>query len=331
MVVVPRFGDRDHHRQRQRHSAHHKKFQRIVKARGVASFRIDYGDHFVHFAHQIFRRHSLFTGKHFVGVAADRVDLAVMHDHPVRMRLLPAWEGICRKTGMHHSNRRFIVAVLKVKEKASEIAYQKHSFIYDRPARKRYHISIFVALFKKPSCHIQLAVKIQSLFDSLGTADKALLYVWHTFPCLAAQHLGMSRDFSPAQNVKTFFFCDDLEHLFCLIPSQLILRKEKHTDSIISFSAKQNRCLGSYLFEKLVGDLKQYANAVACFAFGVFSCAVLEGLNDGESVLYGFVRSEPLDVHHSADAAVVMFKRLVIQIFRIHSYRPLVVGIISLL
>ncbi len=41
LIVLPRFRNRDHHRQRQRHSAHHKEFQRIVKHRRIGTGSAD--------------------------------------------------------------------------------------------------------------------------------------------------------------------------------------------------------------------------------------------------------------------------------------------------
>ena len=44
-VVRPGLGNRDHHRQRQIHPAHHQKFQRIVQHRGIRTGSIDDRQH----------------------------------------------------------------------------------------------------------------------------------------------------------------------------------------------------------------------------------------------------------------------------------------------
>ena len=84
---------------------------------------------------QMLRFHVFLTGQHLICVALNGVDLAIVHNKAVGVGSLPA--GICvgRETGMHDGNGRLIILILQIRKKGAKLPYQKHSFIYDRPAR----------------------------------------------------------------------------------------------------------------------------------------------------------------------------------------------------
>ena len=112
VVVVPRLWNSDHHGKRQLHSTHHQEFQSVIQPRRIRAIGIYDRKHLVHVAHEILRSHVFFTREHLVAVAADRVDLAVMHDHAVGMRLLPAREGIGGKARVYQRDRALIIFIL---------------------------------------------------------------------------------------------------------------------------------------------------------------------------------------------------------------------------
>ena len=104
------------------------------------------------------------------------------------------------------------------------------------------------------------------------------------------------------------FFADDLKQLLGLVALELILREKEHANAIFPLCAQGQPLLGGGLLEEFVADLRQNADAVAGLALGVLARAVLQMLHDLQRVVNGFVALAPLDVHHSADAAVVMLK-----------------------
>ena len=56
--------------------------------------------------------HVFFARQHFIGVAADGVDLTVVYHQTVRMGTLPAGVGVGGETGMYHSNGGFVILTL---------------------------------------------------------------------------------------------------------------------------------------------------------------------------------------------------------------------------
>ena len=78
--------------------------------------------------------HGLLAGQHSVHIAADRVDLAVMHDIAVGMGPLPARIGVGGKAGVNHGHGALAVRILEVPIKQTKLMHQEHAFIDDGAA-----------------------------------------------------------------------------------------------------------------------------------------------------------------------------------------------------
>ena len=181
--------------------------------------------------------HRLLTGQHLVGVSADGVDLAVVYDETVRMGSLPTWVRVRAEPGMHHGDCRFIIDILQIAEEGAELSYEEHTFVYDGTAGKRWHVGVVVALFENTAYDVQTTVESDSLFHILRFFDECLHDVRHTLSCLMAENFRNGRHGSPSKEFQSLFFHDDLKHLFCLVPFQLILWEEEYADAVFPFSA----------------------------------------------------------------------------------------------
>src|SRR5699024_6767881 len=148
----------------------------------------------------------------------------------------PARVRVGAETGMYDGDSRLVILILQIRKEGSELVHQEHALVYNRPAGKGYHIGIIIGLLEDTAGHIELPVKIQSLFHIRRPFYKALHDTRHFLQSLASQHRRNGGHLSPAQELHAFLFHNDLEHLAGLIPLQLVLGEEKHTDSVISFS-----------------------------------------------------------------------------------------------
>ena len=100
-IFAPGFGNHHHYGMGQAAPRHNKEFQTIIEHPGIGTCFIDNGhDIFDLAAPEAVAAHSL-PGAHPVDVAAQGIDLAVMHQVTVRMGTLPAGEGVGAETGMH--------------------------------------------------------------------------------------------------------------------------------------------------------------------------------------------------------------------------------------
>ena len=91
-VVGPGLRDGHHYGLRKLYSVHHQEFQGVVQHGGVGALLIHHRENAVHvLIADDPGMHGLLAGEHPVNVAADRVDLAVVHDVAVRVGPFPAW------------------------------------------------------------------------------------------------------------------------------------------------------------------------------------------------------------------------------------------------
>ncbi len=133
-IAGPGFRNHHHHRVRQRVAALHQKFERVVEAGGVAlSFIGDRPQPGDVLAVEV-RTHRRLARRHPVDVAAQRIDLAIMRDHPVRMRQRPGREGVGREALMHQRERAREVLFMQVGIIFAELVGQKHALVDHRAA-----------------------------------------------------------------------------------------------------------------------------------------------------------------------------------------------------
>ena len=104
-IAGPGFRNHHHDGMRQRVAALHQEFERVVEAGGVALALIGDRPQPGDVLAVEFGMHRGLARRHPVDVAAQRVDLAVMGDHPVGMRQRPGREGVGREALMHQRQR----------------------------------------------------------------------------------------------------------------------------------------------------------------------------------------------------------------------------------
>ena len=104
-IAGPGFGDQHHHRVRERVAALHQELERVVEAGGVGLALVGDRPQLVDVVAEQRRRHRRLPRRHPVDVAAQRVDLAVVRDHPVGMRQRPGREGVGREALVHQRER----------------------------------------------------------------------------------------------------------------------------------------------------------------------------------------------------------------------------------
>ena len=133
-VAGPGLGDQHHHGVGERVAAAHQELERVVEAGGVGLALVgDRPELRDVVAEQLGVDRGL-ARRHPVDVAAQRVDLAVMRDHPVGMRELPGREGVGREALVHERERALEARVLQVLVVGAELGHQHHALVDDGAA-----------------------------------------------------------------------------------------------------------------------------------------------------------------------------------------------------
>ena len=101
--VGPRFGDEHHHDVRQRATAGDEEVDDVVERRRVGAAGADDRLEVFDVLAEELALEERFARAHPVLVAAERVDLAVVRDEPVRVRALPRGERVGREARVHHA------------------------------------------------------------------------------------------------------------------------------------------------------------------------------------------------------------------------------------
>ena len=138
---------------------------------------------------------------------------------------------------MHDRDGGLKVLVLQILEKRAQLSDQEHALVDDGSGGQRKNIGCLRALLEQPPDDIEAAVKIQPLRDVLRLLDECLPDIRHAGKRLVPQNLRTDVDLSPPQEPQAFFLCNGLEHLLRTVFRKLILREEKHADTVFSLAA----------------------------------------------------------------------------------------------
>ncbi len=139
-IAGPGFRDQHHHRVAQRIAALHEEFERVVEAGGVRLALVGDRPQLRDVVAEQFGIDARLPRRHPVDVAAQRVDLAVVRDHPIGMREPPGREGVGGEALMDQRQRGLVARVQKVAVIGRELMHEHHALVDDGAARQRHGI-----------------------------------------------------------------------------------------------------------------------------------------------------------------------------------------------
>ena len=145
-IAGPRLRDQHHHRMGQRIARPHQQLQRVVEARRI---RLALGDQrpqlFQVVAEQL-ALHQMPARRHPVDVSAQRVDLAVVADHPVGVGEPPRGEGVGGKPLVDEGERGDHRLVREVEIVLAHLVRQQHPLVDDDARREGRRVEVVMGL-----------------------------------------------------------------------------------------------------------------------------------------------------------------------------------------
>ena len=139
-IARPGFRDHHHHGVGKRVAALHQELERIVEACGVGLTLIRNGPELVDVVAEEVRRHRGLARRHPVDVAAQRVDLAVVRDHPIGMRQRPGGEGVRGEALVHERECAGKIRVVQVGVIGPELVGEEHALVDHGAAGDRHRV-----------------------------------------------------------------------------------------------------------------------------------------------------------------------------------------------
>ena len=258
--------------------------------------------------------------RHPIHIAAQRVDLAIVRDHPVGMRQRPGGKSIRGEALVHERERRLEVLVVQVGIIGLELVGQEHALVDDRPAGNRDGI-----IAGQPA----LLARVDRMRDRFAQDVEATLELVLALDLLAAadEHLEMDRLERAAVRAlaERGAVVRDRDHRTRATHRRVVARGEirqrrravedphgagidRH-GVVRQAEAEARRFFG----EQFVRDLHQNSRAIAGARIGAHGAAMLEVAQDGERILDELVRFASFDVGDEADPAGILIERRIVE------------------
>ena len=260
--------------------------------------------------------HRSLARRHPVDVAAQRVDFAVMRDHPVGMRQRPGREGVGREALMHQRQRALEIRLVQIGIVLAELVGEEHALVDHGAARHRDRViageaavaALIDRLRDRLAQDVEPALELVLGLRRAVAADEHLHVVGLGRLDGFAERGVVGRHVAPAEQHQAFVLDlvgDDALDDFA---PRRFLRHEQRADRVVAGLRQLEAELGGLAREEGVRDLHQNAGAVAGARIGADRAAMFEVAENADRVGDDLMRLLALDVGDEADAAGILLQ-----------------------
>ena len=234
--------------------------------------------------------HARLVTIHPVDIAFNRVDLAIVSEHPEGLGQVPGRKGVGRIALVIDREIGDETFIQQIGIKRGHLFGQEHALVDDRPAGQRADVKIGDLrgqhrFFDAPADDVEIALKIAFGVASRGR-DHDLLDLRPRDIGFLANHRNVHRHLAPAIDgeavVENFLFDDGPA---ALLGHQIGARQEHHANRHIGVLGDGVPGALDMLAEKVLGNLQVDTGAVTGLAVGVDRAAMpnrLQRLNPGK-------------------------------------------------
>ena len=248
---------------------------------------------------------------HPVGVAAQRVDLAVVRDVAEWLREVPGRERVGREPRVHDGERRREIGLAEVAIEQRQLRRQQQALVDDRLGRQRRDVE-HVRRIEAGVADPVLGEPADDVEGSLprarwnaAHADVDLTKHRHDLAREAAGLCGIDGDVAPADDPLTLGVDDIFEDALTRGALLGIARQEQAANAEpavrVQIEAEPLRLAP----QERLGQLEQDAGTVAGLGIGAARASVREPSQHLEPLIDDIARARTLDVDDKADAARV--------------------------
>ena len=320
-IAGPGFGDQHHHRVRQRVSARHQQFQRVVETGGVGLAFDDQRPQFVEVLAEELGRHRRVARSHPVDVAAQRIDLAVVRNHAERMRQIPGGESVGGETLVHQREGTDQFLVLQIEEVFTDLVGQQHALVDDGARRQGRNVEALALPFRQAADRMfggladdeQFALEGILVGSLLAASDEHLAHQrfdrFYAFTQTAVVH----RHIAPAQQCLSFGLDLVGDDFFAGSPCFCIAWQEQHADAVFAGGWQVDFACGQHLAQERIGNLNQDTGTIARQRIGTDCTAVRQVLQNLQPLADPVVTCLTFDMCDESDTTCIMFMAWIIE------------------
>jgi hypothetical protein len=242
-VLLPGLGDHHHHRVGERVAAHRQQLERVVESRRVALPLEGDRVELLQVGAEHRRLHDALAGPHPVEVALDRVDLAVVGDHPVRVGERPLGEGVGREPLVHQGQRRSEARVGEVLVVLADLVGEQQALVDHRAAAHARHVVLAAVrqlqALDGARCgladHVELALERIRHHHIRPAPDEDLAQHGLLGPDRRRhRHRRVDRHVAPAEHALALGANGPFELLLAGEPGGVFLGQEHHADAVLA-------------------------------------------------------------------------------------------------
>ncbi len=230
--VLERLRDHHHRRVRQRAARQHQQLEHVVEGRRIRAAGADDGLDLLDVLTEQLRSELRLARPHPVDVAHQRVDLAVVGDHAVRVGAVPARERVGREPRVDQRERRAEPRVLQVRVERRHLGRQQHALVDQRARRERRGVELGRRQLADPPDHVELALERVLVVGAGAGLDEQLADVGTGLVGGDADLVGTDGDVAPAEHALALDPDVALQQVLDLGPLRRVLRQEAHADGV---------------------------------------------------------------------------------------------------
>ena len=307
----PGFRDQDRLGHRRRPSGPHQDFKRLVQRRTVGRARLDHRFHIALIAREGGLSDVNLVALHPVDIAADRVDLAIMRQHPEGLGQAPFREGVGGIALVEDGKGRHEGRVLQVPVEGVDILGPEQALVDDVARGERADIGVAQVFLARPPLDAS-AHDVEHALDrldiaALGIAEQHLLDFRQRRPRLVTQHGCVDRRLAPAVEGKPLAQDFRLDDRACTFAGRKIgARQEDHADDDIAAFRLVTGARHSGL-EEVLGYTDPQASPVAGLAISIHRTAVPDRFQRGYGQFDNLAPRLALHVGDQTDTAGIAF------------------------
>ncbi len=317
LVTRPGFGDHHRHDVRQRPPGQEQELEAVVEHRRIAAIRMhDRQDLLDVAAEELGFEHVLLRAQP-VDVAAQGVDLAVVHDVPVRMGEFPARESVGAEPRVDQRERRFQVWLGEIAEVALQLVGDEHPLVDQRLVRQAGDVEELAAferaavadfVLRALADDVEPALEGQVVHDARTPCDEDHPHLGFRPPGRLAERPIVDLDRPPPDDALPFGGDDLLEVDLDRAPVVDIRRQEDHPDTVVAGPRQAVAVAIRLPVQEGVRHLDQDPRAVSGVGLCPARAPVSQVGQDGQRVANDLVRPLPADIDHHPEAAGVVLE-----------------------